>query len=150
MKRLLLLLLLALPLHAEIRGALRGGLFASESHDLVGTAELDARLGNWALAPAYEVIRGGYGLHATHIDVRRLFQTDRGTFWIGAGPTFVISTESSEKTFNIDAGVEWRTKSALEPFIAARYYSYDLPVFRNSLEATGAVISVGVSVRLFH
>ena len=62
MKTFLILSLLALPLNAEIRGAVRGGVFVGADHDAVGTIELDARLGNWSVAPAYDSIRGGYGL----------------------------------------------------------------------------------------
>jgi hypothetical protein len=149
MKTLLVLFLslLALPLKAELRGAARVGEFEGSAHDLVGTIELDARYRNWSFAPAYEVIRGGYDLHAVHIDVRRLFPTERHTFWIGAGPTFVSATGSSERTWNLDAGMEWRTKSGWEPFVAARYYRFDLPVFRDALTANGAVVSAGISRR---
>jgi len=36
---------------------------------------------------------------------------------------------------------------AAEPFVAARYYSFQLPVFRDVVEGSGAVISIGVSRR---
>jgi hypothetical protein len=149
MKTLILLLALAVPMNAEIRGAVRGGLFTGGNNDLTGTAELDLRHGNWALAPAAEGIRGGYGVHAFHVDVRRLFQTDRSTLWIGAGPTWVSTNSSSETTFNIDLGYQRRSKGRWEPFVAARYYHFDLPVFRDSVKDTGAVISVGVSARIY-
>jgi len=151
MKTFLILSLLALPLHAEIRGAVRGGIFQGTDHnDLVGTAEVDARFGKWSFAPAVELIRSGNGLYAEHIDIRRLFQSDHHTFWIGAGPTFVRSNvPSSATTWNADAGIEWRNKSAWEPFVAARYYSFRMPIFRDVIKAKGAVISVGVSRRFW-
>ena len=148
MKTFLILSVLALPLHAEIRGAARGGVFAGVNHEAVGTIELEAGRGNWSIAPAYDSIRGGYGLHAIHVDIRRLFRSEHNTFWIGAGPTFVrVNTPSSETTWNVDAGLAWRTKSAWEPFVAARYYSIRMPVFRDVVEGSGAVISIGVSRR---
>ena len=150
MKTFLVLSLLALPLNAEVRGAARAGFFEGADHDAVGTIELDARRGGWSFAPAFEPIRGGYGLHAVHVDIRRLFQSEHNTFWIGAGPTFVNSNvPSSDTTWNADAGLEWRTGSAWEPFVAARYYSFRMPIFRDVIEGKGAVISVGVS-RRFH
>jgi hypothetical protein len=150
MKSFLILSLLALPLHAEIRGAVRGGVFAGAHDEAVGTIELDARLGNWSVAPAYDSIRGGYGLHAIHVDVRRLFHFQHSTVWIGAGPTFVRTNEQSSKnTWNADAGVAWRTNGAWEPFVAARYYSFRMPVFRDVVEGSGAVISIGISRRFY-
>src|SRR5438270_3624000 len=98
MKMLLILSLLALPLNAEIRGAVRGGVFVGAQHDAVGTLEFDARAGNWGFAPAYDSIRGGYGLHAIHVDVRRFFPLHRATAWIGVGPTFVSTNAPSSKT----------------------------------------------------
>jgi hypothetical protein len=144
---ILILSLLALPLNAEVRGAVRGGVFAGANHDAVGTIELDVRHGNWSIAPAFDSIRGGYGLHAVHIDVRRLFQFAHNTLWIGAGPTFVSTNDSSKTTWNADAGLAWRTNGAWEPFVAARYYSFRMPVFRDVVEGSGAVISIGVSRR---
>jgi hypothetical protein len=150
MKTLLILSMLALPLNAEIRGAARGGVFVGANHDAVGTIELDARGGNWSFAPAFDSIRGGYGLHAIHVDVRRLFPFAHNTLWIGAGPTFVNSNyPSSKTTWNADAGFAWRTNGAWEPFVAARYYSFRMPVFRDVLKGNGAVISIGIS-RRFH
>jgi hypothetical protein len=148
---ILLLSLLALPLHAaapvEVRAAARAGLFSGGGTDPVGTIELDVRRGNWSIAPAYEVIRGGYGLNAVHVDLRRLLQVERTTYWIGAGPTFVHSNAAaSDTTFNIDAGAAWRV-GAWEPFVAARYYTVELPVFRDTVRENGAVLSVGVSRR---
>jgi hypothetical protein len=149
MKRFLplLLSLLALPLQAELRGAARAGIFVGSGNDVVGTIELDARRGNWSLAPAFDLIRGGHGLYAVHVDVRRHFSTGDNTFWIGVGPTFVKSNESSETTFNVDAGVAFRKDSVWQPFVAARYYSFELPVFRDVIEGHGAVISAGISRR---
>jgi hypothetical protein len=149
MKTFVILSLLALPLNAEIRGAIRGGVFAGARDEAVGTIELDARLENWSVAPAYDSIRGGYGLHAIHVDVRRLFRFEHSTVWIGTGPTFVQTIESSSNTWNADAGVAWRTNGAWEPFVAARYYSFRIPVFRDRVEGNGAVISIGIS-RRFH
>jgi len=149
MKTFLILSLLALPLHAEVRGAVRGGVFAGAHNEAVGTIELDARLGNWSVAPAYDSIRGGYGLHAIHVDVRRLFHFQHSTVWLGAGPTFVQTNDPSSTTWNADAGVAWRTNGAWEPFIAARYYSFRMPVFRDVVEGSGAVISIGISRRFF-
>jgi hypothetical protein len=150
MKTFLILSLLALPLSGQIRGAARGGVFAGANHDAVGTLELEGRRGNWAVAPAYDSIRGGYGLHAIHVDVRRLFPFEHDTVWIGVGPTFVRSNAPSSKTtWNADAGLAWRTSGAWEPFIAARYYSFRMPVFRDVIEGDGAVISIGIS-RRFH
>ena len=150
MKTLLILSLFALPLNAEIRGAARGGVFVGADHDAVGTIELDARRGNWAAAPAYDFIRGGYGLHAIHVDVRRLFRFEHDTVWIGAGPTFVRSNvPASKTTWNADAGFAWRTNGAWEPFVAARYYKFRMPIFRDVIEGNGAVISIGIS-RRFH
>jgi hypothetical protein len=147
MKTLLILSLLALPLHAEVRGAVRGGVFQGANNHPVGTVEIDAGNGNWSLSPAIDSIRGGYGLHAIHIDLRRRFQTDHNTFWIGAGPTFVSTNTSSKRTWNADAGLGWHTGSAWEPFVAARYYSYRMPVFRDVVKGSGAVISIGISRR---
>jgi hypothetical protein len=144
---ILILSLLAFPLSAEVRGAVRGGVFAGTNHDAVATIELDARHGDWSIAPAFDSIRGGYGLHAVHIDVRHLFHSAHNIFWIGAGPTFVSTNDSSKTTWNADAGLAWRTKSAWEPFIAARYYSFRMPVFRDVVEGSGPVISIGVSRR---
>jgi hypothetical protein len=145
MKTLLLVLFLALPLHAEIRGGVRIGGYQG---NVSGTFELEARRGNWSVAPALDVIRGGYDLHAFHVDVRRLFHTEHTTFWIGAGPSFVRSnTPASETTWNVDAGLALRMKSAWEPYIAARYYTYDMPVFRDEIKGTGGVISIGISRR---
>lgn len=155
MKRLPLLLVLLSLLApsavraAELRGAVRAGAFTSGGNDLAGAVELDARLGAWSLAPAYEVIRGGYDLHAVHVDVRRLFAAGSRTFWLGAGPTFVSTSESSTTTWNADAGLAWRTGKAWEPFVAARYFSFKTPVFRDRVEEHGAVLSAGISVR-FH
>jgi hypothetical protein len=149
MKTFLILSLLALPLRAEIRGAVRGGVFAGARYEAVGTIELDVRHGNWSVAPAYDSIRGGYGLHAIHVDVRRLFHFEHNTVWIGAGPSFVQTIESSNSKWNADAGVAWRTNSAWEPFVAGRYYSFRIPVFRDVVKGSGAVISVGIS-RRFH
>lgn len=153
MKRTLILLsLLVLPLQtaaaAEIRAAVRGGAFTTG--DAVGTIELDVRAGSWSLAPAYEVIRAGYGVHAVHVDARRLFLSPKRTSWIGAGPTLVSTNSgSSVKTWNADAGVSWRTKGRWEPFVAGRYYSYRAPVFRDEVEEKGVVLSAGVSFRLY-
>jgi hypothetical protein len=149
MKTALLLFLLALPLMAEVRIGARGGLFAGGGNDPVGTIEIDARYRGWSVAPAAEIIRGGYGLHAYHVDLRRLFQTRRNTIWVGVGPTWAQSTSDSKTTWNIDAGVAWRSKSAWEPFVAARYYRFRMSEFRDSLEETGPVISAGISRRLF-
>jgi len=149
MKTILLLLsLITIPLHAEVRAAARAGDFAGSDNHPAGSIELDVRYGNWSFAPAYELIQGGYGLHAVHADVRRLFQNERSTFWLGAGPTFVSTNSSSKTTWNVDTGFEWRTKSRFEPFVAARFFSYRLPVFRDVVKGSGVVISVGVSVRL--
>ena len=147
---ILLLSLMVLPLHAEVRAAARGGIFAGAGNEGVVTGELELRRGNWSVAPAYEVIRGGYGLHAIHLDVRRLFPAGRQTFWIGAGPTAVrTNNPSSRTTWNADAGMAWRLGDGTwEPFVAARYYRFDLPVFRDSVEANGAVLSIGISRRL--
>jgi hypothetical protein len=145
MKTLLLVLFLALPLHAEIRGGVRAGSYQG---NVAGTVEIEARLGNWSLAPALDVIRGGYDLHAIHVDVRRLFHTEHTTSWIGVGPTFVRSNyPSSDNTWNVDVGLALRTKSPWEPFVAARYYTYDLPVFRDEIKGTSGEISVGISRR---
>jgi hypothetical protein len=146
---LLLAILISLPLHAEIRGGLRGGFFENAGHDLVGTVEVDLRHGNWGIAPAYELIRGGYSLHAIHVDVRRFFPSNERAFWVGAGPTFVSTNASSSKTtWNLDAGHEWRFKSGWSPFVAARYYKFDLPAFRDRVDANGVVVSIGISRRL--
>jgi len=147
MKAFLILSLLALPLHAEIRGAARAGTFAGGNHDPAATIELDVRHGNWSIAPAYDFIRGGYGVYAIDIDARRLFQLEHNTIWIGAGPTFVGSNSGSKTTWNADAGFAWKTNSAWEPFVAARYYSFRIPVFRDVLQEHGAVISIGISRR---
>ena len=148
MKTFLILSLLAFPLHAEVRGAVRGGVFTSAGHDAVGSAELDVRHGDWSLAPAFDLIHGGYGLQAVHLDIRRLFRSEHNTFWIGAGPTFVNSNAPSSKTtWNADAGLALRTNSSWEPFVAARYFSFRMPVFRDVIKGKGPVISIGVSRR---
>jgi len=145
MKTLLLVLFLALPLHAEIRGGVRIGSYQG---NVAGTVELDARRGNWSFSPAVDIIRGGYDLHAWHIDVRRLFPIGRTISWIGIGPSFVRSNlPASDNTWNVDAGVALHTKSAWEPFIAARYYTYEMQVFRDDIKGTGGVISIGISRR---
>lgn len=152
MKPFLLLLslsLITIPLHAEVRADVRAGVFAGSDNHPAGSLELDARYGNWAFAPAYEGIQGGYGLHAVHVDVRRLFQNEHNTFWIGAGPTFVSAISASETTWNIDTGFELRSRNRFEPFVAARFYSFRMPVFRDVIKGSGAVISVGVSMRLY-
>ena len=77
MKTFLLLSLLAVPLHAEIRGAARVGVFSGGKHDPAATIEIDVRHGNWSFAPAYDFIRGGYGVYDA--DVRRLFQLENNT-----------------------------------------------------------------------
>jgi hypothetical protein len=145
---LLALSLITIPWRAEVRAAARAGVFAGSDNHPAGSLEIDARYGNWSFAPAYEGIQGGYGLHAVHIDVRRLFQNEQHTFWIGAGPSFVSTNESSNTTWNVDTGFELRSKSRFEPFVAARFYSFRLPVFRDVVKGSGAVISVGVSMRL--
>ena len=145
MKRMLVLLFLALPLHAEIRGAIRGGVFLHNDNATVGTIELDGRYGNWSFAPAYEFIHGGHDLKAAHIDVRRYFKA----FWIGAGPTFISSrVPASETTWNADAGVEWRRQSVWQPFVAVRYYRFRMPIFHDEIRASGSVVSIGISLRL--
>jgi hypothetical protein len=150
MKTLLLFLLLALPLQAEIRGAVRGGVFQGTEIHPVGTIELDARHGNWAFAPAVDWIQGTSELRAVHINIRRLFQSARHTFWIGAGQTFVNSANpASVRTWDVDAGLEWRNNSAWEPFVAGRHYSFRMPIFRDVIKRNGAVISIGIS-RRFH
>ena len=150
MKTFLLLSLLALPVSAEIRGAVRGGVFKGAADDAVGTIELDAGNGSWSFAPAFDLIRGGYGLHAVHADIRRLFRSNRNTFWIGGGPTFVNSNApSSDRTWNVDAGVAWRINSAWQPFVAARYYRFHMPIFRDVIEGNGAVLSIGISRRIY-
>jgi len=133
-----------LPLHAEIRGGVRMGGYQGL---IAGTVELEARHGGWSFAPAIDVIRGGYDLHAWHVDVRKLFFTGHTTSWIGAGPTFVRSNQhASEDTWNIDGGLAWRMK-AWEPYIAARFYTYDIPVRRDDIRGRGATISIGISRR---
>jgi len=145
MKTLLLVLFFALPLHAEIRGGVRIGSYQG---NIAGTVEIEARRGNWSFAPAVDIIRGNYDLHVVHVDVRRLFPIGRTTSWIGVGPTFVRSNVfGSENTWNVDAGLALRTKSAWEPFVAARYYTYDLSVYRDEIKGTGGVISIGISRR---
>ena len=148
---LLLLSFLAVPLHAEIRAAVRGGLFQGMHANGVGTVELEARYHGWSVVPAYEVIVAGHDTNAAHIDLRRYFRVANHTLWIGAGPTSVRASAEgqSESTWNADVGFEFRTTSAWKPFIAARYYSFRIPIFRDVLEANGAVISIGVSRRLF-
>jgi hypothetical protein len=113
-----------------------------------GTVELEARRGGWSLAPAIDVVRGDNDLHAFHVDVRKLFYTEHIAMWIGAGPTFVRSNlPASENTWNFDAGFAWRMTSAWEPYIAARYYTYDMPVFHDEIRGRGATISIGISRR---
>jgi len=149
MKTFLIVSLLALPLNAEVRGAARAGIFEGAANDAVGTIEFDARHGSWSLAPAFDLIRSGNGLYAVHVNVRRLFRSEHNTIWIGAGPTFVNSNvPSSDTSWNVDAGLEWRTNSAWQPFVAARHYSFRMPIFRDVIEGNGIVISIGVSRRL--
>jgi hypothetical protein len=139
-----LLFVLALPLHAEIRGGVRIGSYQG---NIAGTVEIDARHGNWSLSPALDVIRGGYDLHAWHVDVRRIFNIGRTTSWIGAGPSFVRSNQHvADNTWNVDAGLALRA-GAWEPFIAARYYTYDMPVRRDVIKGTSGVISIGIARR---
>jgi hypothetical protein len=145
MKTLLLVLFLALPMHAQFVAGVRAGGYQGQ---FVGTAEVELRHGNWSVAPALDVIRGGYDLHAIHVDLRRLFPFEHTMLWIGAGPTFVRSNmPASDNTWNVDAGLALRMKSAWEPYIAARYYTYDMPVFRDEIKGTGGVISIGISRR---
>ena len=144
----ILLILLALPLHAEVRGDVRLGGLAGPQRYVVGTLELEARHGNWALAPAFDLIRGGHDLHAFHVDVRQLFQSERHAFWIGAGPTFVrTNVPASKTTWNVDLGYEDRTRSGWNPFLAARYYPFELPIFRDEITLDGPIVSIGVSRR---
>jgi len=89
----------------------------------------------------------GYGVYAIDADVRRLFQFEHNMMWIAAGPTFVGSNSGSKTTWNADAGFGWKTNSAWEPFVAARYFSFRIPVFRDVLQERGAVISIGISRR---
>lgn len=64
------------------------------------------------------------------------------------GPSFVRSNQHvADDTWNVDAGIALRTKSAWEPFIAARYYTYDMPVRRDVIKGTSGVISIGISRR---
>jgi hypothetical protein len=148
---LLLLGLLASSLHAEIRGDIRLGAFIGGNDDPVGTLELEARYHGWALAPAYDGIQGGYGTHATHINLRKIFQTTKNTYWIGAGPTWVrTNNPSSEHTWNVDAGMAWRLRDgAWEPFVSLRFYNFNVPVFRDEVEEKGAVLQLGISRRFF-
>lgn len=148
---LVLFSLAAVPLHAddaEVRAGARVGAFANARHDFAGSLDLEVRYRGWSLAPAYEVVRGGYGLHAIHLDLRRLIQSERHTFWLGAGQTFAKATGGSKTTWNAEGGVAWRA-GAWEPFVAARYYKLELPVFRDTIRENGAVLSVGVSRRLW-
>ncbi|HYC61248.1 MAG TPA: hypothetical protein VEK79_16955 [Thermoanaerobaculia bacterium] len=139
---------IVMPLHAEVWASARAGVFANSDHDLVSGVGVDVSGRTWSFSPAFEVVRGGHGVTAAHVNVRRLFRSDNRMFWVGAGPTFVHSDSSSDTTFNVDAGLEWRANSAWAPFVAARYYSYSMPVFRDVVENNGVVISVGISRRI--
>ncbi|HEX8171941.1 MAG TPA: hypothetical protein VF824_15500 [Thermoanaerobaculia bacterium] len=141
MKTLLLVSLLALPLHAEVRGAVRAGAYAK---DLAGSIELEARRGDWSVVPAFEVIGGGYGLHATHVDLRRWL----GHAFVGAGATFLATNApSSATTWNADLGYAWG-RGDWRPFVAVRYFTFDLRQFRDTIEGDSATISIGISRRL--
>ena len=139
---------LALPSRAEVWVNARAGVFANSDHDVTGGVGLDVSGRAWSFSPAFEVVQGGHGVTAGHVNVRRLFRSDSNVFWVGAGPTFMHSDSSSDTTWNVEAGVEWRSKSAWAPFVAARYYSYSMPIFRGVVENSGAVISLGISRRL--
>ena len=145
MKALLLVLFLALPMHAQFVAGVRAGGYQGQ---FVGTAEVEVRRGNWSFAPAVDVIRGDHDLHAVHIDVRRLFPFQHAILWIGAGPTFLRSSvPASQSTWNADAGLAWRTKSAWEPYIAARYFTYEMPIFRDDIKGDGGTVSIGIARR---
>lgn len=145
----LFLLVLALPLEAEIRAAARGGVFTGADANPAGSLEVELRRGNWALSPAYEIVRGGYGQHAVHLDVRRIFPLTNRALWVGAGATRVATNEDAETTFNVDLGFKPWANRTWEPFVAARFYSYTIPVFRDKVDNSGAVLSIGLSRRLY-
>jgi hypothetical protein len=149
MKPLLVILsLFALPLHAEIRGAIGLGGLAGPQRFVVGTLALEARGGNWSVAPTFDLIRGGHDLHAIHVDARRYFPFGHNAVWIGAGPTFVSSNAAASKTtWNAGLGYERRTSSGWDPFLAARYYPFELQIFRDEITLDGPVVSIGVSRR---
>lgn len=150
MKTLLLVLLLAIPASAaeyHVNG--RAGVFTGGRHDAAGTIEFDARAGNWSLTPAFEIIRGGYDQQVVHVDLRRHFQISQFHLTAAGGPTFIHSSGGSETTWNADATLGWRMGEVWEPFVAARYYRYRIPVFRDEVAENGAVISAGVAWKVF-
>ena len=154
MKRTLLLVsLLALPLSAETlqwRGDVRAGAFSEGTHPVVWTIEAEARYGNWAFAPAAEFIALSDNTRALHANLRRIVPFEHSTFWIGAGPTFVnTDAPGNATTWNFDTGLGWNKGQRWEPFVAARVYSFRIPIFRDVIEGKGAVVSLGIS-RRFH
>ena|SRR5438128_2551569 len=150
---LLLVSLIALPMSAETlqwRGDVRAGAFSEGNHPVVWTIEGEARYGNWAFAPAAEFLAISDNTRAMHADIRRIFSLEHSTLWLGAGPTLVNSdTPGNAQTWNVDAGLSWNKGQRWEPCVAARFYSFRIPIFRDVIEGKGAVVSLGIS-RRFH
>ncbi len=149
MTRYLILVFLALPLTAQTidwRGGARAGCFKGGQNDPCAfTLELDARNGGWSFAPAGEFIMLSDNTRAIHLNIRRYIQN----FWIGAGPTWVHSdAPSSDHGWNVDLGLGLPNHTKWQPYVAARFYSFDMPIFRDRIRASGALVSLGVSRRL--
>lgn len=149
MTRFLILCFLALPLSAQTiqwSAGARAGQFTEDRKPFAATLELEARSGNWSLASAGEFIQLSDNTHAIHLDVRRYF----GNLWIGGGRTWVRSdAPSSSNTWNADVGLSFLSGHAWQPYVAARFYEFDMPIFRDRIKAGGALVSLGV-LRRFH
>lgn len=147
---LLLLSFLALPLQAQQsvqwRAAVRAGVVTGTGQSFVPSVDLEVRSHNVALAGSEDLFNIGYATRATHVNLR--YATP--TFWIGAGRTWVTTNSTGhEQTWNADAGLSFRPNSAWQPFIAVRYYTFRMPVFRDTVEMKGPIAYVGISRRLY-
>jgi hypothetical protein len=152
-RALLILSLLALPLQAqqsvEWRAAAHAGVVTGAGRSFLPGVDVEVRSHHVALAGSEEFFNIGESTRATHVNLRYVATSENTTFWIGAGPTW-ISTDSnaSTNTWNADAGLSFRTKTAWEPFVAARYYAFRMPVFRDVVEAKGPMLYVGIARRI--
>jgi len=152
-RALLILSLLALPLQAQQspqwRVAAHAGVVTGAGQSFLPGFDLEVRGHNFALAGSEEFFNIGASTRATHVNLRYVAPSENTTFWIGAGPTWISTDETANThTWNGEAGLSFRTKTAWEPFVAARYYSFRLPVFRDTVEAKGPMLYVGISRRL--
>lgn len=147
---LLILSLLTLPLQAQQsvqwRAAVRAGVVIGARQSFLPSVDLEVRSHNFAVAGSEDLFNIGYATRATHLNLR--YATP--AFWIGAGPTWVTSNAAGHaRTWNADAGLSFRPNSAWQPFVAVRYYSFRMPVFRDVVVMKGPIAYVGISRRLY-